>query len=289
MKEANYNRMPKCNTSLYILLGVVCISLLLLVILPRSLTEGFSERLPRIIWSYWNDPNPPPRLKRILDERRQSLPGWSHRLLNETTIYGVIPRDSFPRGYYELSHQAKSDWIRLYLLKAYGGCWMDASIIVNRPDEIEGLYNSSIEQNSELTGYANADGDTSYIESFCIMAPLGSKIISLWFDEFTLAITMGFLPYKRRVFSAIDVSNCYAEDNDDTYLTVYAALQYVLRKRIDYTPSIHVINVWNSMYKYQAECDHDNKCVVEKIESIPKEDQPPNLKLTRFNRTFYDT
>lgn len=287
MKEANYNRMPKHSTGLYILLlGLV---LLGLVVLP-SFREGFSERLlPRTIWSYWNDPNPPVRLRKILDDRRDALPGWSHRLLNETTIYGVIPRDAFPRGYGALSHQAKSDWIRLYLLKVYGGCWMDASIIVNRPDEIEELYTQSVEQRSELTGYANADGDTSYIESFCIMAPLGSKVISLWFEEFTLAITMGFLPYKRRVFAKIDASKCYAEDNDDTYLTVYAALQYVLQERIDYTPSIHVINVWNSMYKYQAECEHDNKCVVEKIKSIPKADQPANLKLTRFNRTFYDT
>lgn len=286
MKEINYSRMRRRNT-IYILIALLCILFLVLFVLkiksPHNTTEGFGNNysIPRIIWSYWHDPQIPPKVKKILDERREVLSRWEHRVLNETTVYDYIPRHEFPKGYYELSHQAKSDWIRLYLLKVYGGCWMDASIIVNRSNEIEELYEESVLVKSQLSGYSI--GNSSYIESFFLIAPVNSSIVNPWFDEFTSAVEIGFVPYKKKVVSKIDVSNCFSGE-DDTYLMVYAALQYTLRIILPEEPPMVLKHRDKSMLKYLVECNHDSKCIVEKIRNTPKDQQPANIKLTRFSR-----
>jgi len=250
--------------------------------------EGFSSiRIPRIIWSYWHDPQIPRKVKEMLDGRRELLSRWEHRVLNEETLFDYIPRDEFPKGYDGLGHQHKADWIRLYLLKTYAGCWMDASIIVNRTDEVEELYQRSITENSELTGYylpeRLAKGNPrSWIENFILIAPQGSSIISRWFDEFTLAIEMGFQSYKQRVFSKKDVSNIYPKDGDNIYYTAYACLQYILTD----TDRTVIKDASTSVYTYHDECRWDSPCVINKIKSIPKERQPDIIKLIGQDRSY---
>ena len=285
MKEIPYSRMRRPR-AIYILIISLCILVAVLVFLrripPRHAVEGFAT-IPRIIWSYWHDPQIPPKVKQILDDRREVLSGWEHRVLNETTVYDYIPRDEFPKGYETLGQQHKADWIRLYLLKIYAGCWMDASIIVNRSTEIEELYEESLLRKSQLTGYSI--GNSSYIETFLLMAPMKSTVISPWFDEYTSAIEYGFAPYKKKVSSKVDLSQCFSGE-DDTYLITTAALLYTLQVILPEEPPMVLKHRDESMLKYHVECNNDNKCVVEKIRNTPKHLQPPNLKLTRFNREF---
>ena len=251
----------------------------------KKVTEGFTDAsIPRIIWSYWNDPQIPPKVENIMREREILLSTWEHRVLNEESVHNYIPRDAFPEGYYQLSHQHKADWIRLYLLKNYAGCWMDSSIIVNRSDEIEEIYEESLSIQSELSAYSHSGSDT-YIETFLIMAPVDSKVIKVWFTEYTSAIEMGFLPYKKKVTSKIDVSNCFSGE-DDVYLTTSAALQYTLRVQLYNKPRMVLKDRYKTIYKYLNECNHDSKCVISKIKNTPKNEQPANIKLTRFNREY---
>jgi hypothetical protein len=271
------------KTYIYILIIVACICIGLC--LAKRTVEPFTTySLPRIIWTYWNDPRIPPKIEKIMREREVVLSTWEHRVLNEETVYDYIPRDSFPDGYYKLGHQHKADWIRLYLLKTYAGCWMDASIIVNRTDEIEEMYEESVSIQSQLSAYSDS-GTSNYIETFLIMAPTESKVIDIWFTEYTSAIESGFLPYKKKVTSKIDVSNCFAGD-DDVYLTTSAALQYTLRVHLYNKPPMVLKDRYKTMYKYLAECKHDSKCVIAKIKDTPIGEQPPNIKLTHFNREY---
>lgn len=274
----------RTNTYIYILLIVACIFIGIGFLYRRTVEPFITYSLPRIIWTYWHDPQIPPKIEKIMRERETVLSSWEHRLLNDETVYDYIPRDAFPEGYSELGHQHKADWIRLYLLKTYAGCWMDASIIVNRSDEIEEMYEESISIRSELSAYSDS-GDSTYIETFLIMAPAESKVIEIWFNEYTSAIIAGFIPYKKKVTSKIDVSNCFAGD-DDTYLTTSAALQYTLRVHLYTKPSMVLKDRYKTMYKYLAECNHDSKCVIDKVKNTPIDQQPPNIKLTRFNREY---
>jgi hypothetical protein len=263
---------------------ILCISYYIKYIKTK---EGFSSSqytLPRIIWSYWNDPNIPSKVKRILDEREEVLSGWDHRRLNEVTVYEYIPENTFPSKYDELSHQAKSDWIRLYLLKNYGGCWMDSTIIVNSSSEIERLYQESMYKQSELTGFYLSTHtlksvNETYIESWFIMSPQQSPLISRWFEEFTEAVTMGFLPYKKKVFSKIDVSNIYGRNDENTYLTIHASLQYLLRHKLTKKPTIILVDAAETMFKPHIDCNWDSQCTVKYIKETPKHEQPSHVKL----------
>jgi hypothetical protein len=277
------------KTYIYILLilACICIGISVAFLYPNRVDPFTTYSLPRIIWSYWHDPQIPPNIEKIMKEREAVLSTWEHRVLNEETVYDYIPRDAFPEGYYGLSHQHKADWIRLYLLKTYAGCWMDASIIVNRSDEIEELYKESLEQNSELTGYylpeRLAKGNPrSWIENFFLIAPKGSSIIEKWLDEFTLAIKMGLIPYKQRVFSKKDVSNIYSKDDDNTYFTVYASLQYILYD----SDRMIIKDASKSIYTYHDKCRWNSPCVIDKIKNTPKENQPDSIKLIGNDRNY---
>jgi len=285
--------------SIYILIASLCILLLLLVYLKSSPVEGFSDSadipdmpdmpdIPKIIWAYWHDAQIPPKLKRILDERREVLSTWEHRLLDETTVYDYIPRDEFPQGYDELGHAHKADWIRLYILKVYGGCWMDSSIIVNSGDELERIYKESVDSSSEFTGFylsshtLNSVKET-YIENWFILAPPSSRLISLWYEEYTEAVKIGFLAYKQKVVSKINVSNIYGED-DNVYLTQHVALQYVLRHRLTTRPKIIINDASDTMFKPHVDCGWNPECVIEYLKDTPKANQPPYIKLRSNER-----
>lgn len=276
--------------TIYILIVTLCILCgLLYVLRGEELSEGFSESIPKIVWSYWNDPEIPPKIKKILDDREEILSTWEHRVLNEETVYNYIPRDSFPEGYDSLSQAAKSDWIRLYLLKWYGGCWMDASIIINTDVGVESMFKGSMQAASELTGFylsshtMNSVKET-YIESWFIMAPAGSRLISLWYEEFTEAVTGGFLPYKKKVFSKIDVSNIYPRSDENTYLTIHASLQYVLQVRMSSKPKILIFDAADTMFKPHIDCKWDTECTIRFIRETPKEKQPTFIKLRSNER-----
>jgi hypothetical protein len=276
---------------LYILIASLCILLFLLVILRKKPIEGFTDyTLPRIIWSYWNDPNIPQKVQTILTDRQEILSSWKHHVLNEKTVYDYIPKDTFPKNYDTLSHQHKADWIRLYILNKYGGCWMDASIIVNTDEELERLYSESIQAKSEFTGFylaahtLNSVKET-YIENWFILAPVQSPLIELWLEEYTEAVELGFLAYKKKVFSAIDVSNIYAKNEDNSvYLTQHAALQYILRHRLAKKPKILLFDASDTMFKPHVDCKWDVDCVIEYLKTTPKDIQPPYIKLRSSER-----
>jgi hypothetical protein len=275
----------------YILIASLCILLLLLVKLRKKPIEGFAEyTLPKIIWSYWHDANIPPKIKTMLDDRKTVLSTWDHRVLNEETVYKYIPKDEFPKKYETLSHQHKADWIRLYILKIYGGCWMDASIIVNTDEELERLYSKSIQEKSEFTGFYLASHTLNsvketYIENWFILAPVQSRVIELWLEEYTEAVEGGFLAYKKKVFSVVDVSNIYAKDDDNSlYLTQHAALQYILRHRLTQKPSILLFDASDTMFKPHIDCNWDVNCVIEYLKTTPKDAQPPYIKLRGGDR-----
>jgi hypothetical protein len=252
--------------------------------------EGFTTKdtssyeLPRIRWSYWHDANLPRDIAEMLEQQSAALPSWDHRILHETTLGTYIDRSAFPKGYESLKPQHKADWIRLYVLQRYGGCWMDASIILYSDKEVEELYEESVRTNSELTAYS---AEKNYVETFFLLAPLHSPVLRAWYEEFTEAIEIGFPAYKKKVVSRIDVSNCF--DNEaDTYLTTSAAIQYVLRVLLPGRPTV-LRDRATSVYKYHEECRYNNSCIFRKIRDIPVDEQPSMIKLTRFNRTFYGT
>lgn len=281
------------NTNKKILLAVVICTLLFLL-LAFIIGQKREYHIPKIIWCYW-DSNTPKGIENIINKNKKVLHGWEFRFLTNETVKKYI--NEFPTGYDELGIPAKSDYIRLFLLKKYGGCWMDASIIINDRNFIEDLYNKSIKNKCELTGCfwdGEIDKETQlrlntpnlYIESWFIIAPKDSEIISLWFDEFSSAIRMGFLNYKKQIFKdgVNIIPKIYNKDDDNVYLTVHSCIQTVLQRRLNKFPNIQLINAKDTFFKLHTDCDWGCECMVGKYKNISYIENIPAIKITSAHR-----
>jgi hypothetical protein len=124
----------------------------------------------------------------------------------------------------------------------------------------------------------------SYIENWFIMAPPNSRLINLWYEEYTDAVRIGFMNYKKKVYASIDVSNIYSKYKDDVYLTQHVALQYVLQVRLSSKPNIIIYDAADTMFKPHVKCKWDVPCVIKYIKNTPKKIQPDYIKLRSNER-----
>ena len=272
----------------YILYFVI---VFVLIILYRGyVIKNATYDLPKIIWTHWDNMDTAPLLiKNILELRKSKLEGWTINVLNDSNIDKYIDKNKYPKNYDMLMPSQKSDWIRLYLLKNYGGLWLDAGIVINNSDEFNKLYTTSLMYRSELTGfYLNGsivnNDPTTFFESWFIMAPKNSKIINLWFHEFEHAINIGFLQYKNDIIKkGVNVEKVYVFGENDTYLTIHATLQKLLQLKEISHPRMILYKAEDTMFKLHIDCDWDSDCIYDKI---TKEDikHIPYIKLRGADR-----
>lgn len=95
------------------------------------------QQLPenRIIWQYWEqglDENTPPMVKTCLNSVLQHRGDYEVRVLTYESIKQYIDLPKFIYKKYECNKAFRtaffSDILRLYLLSAYGGIWIDATV-----------------------------------------------------------------------------------------------------------------------------------------------------------------
>jgi len=266
------------------------------VVLRAKPVDDRPYNLPKIIWAYWNTQTVPPAVKKIMDDRAAVLVGWECRVLNDTTIHEYL--DELPANYDTLRQSHKSDWLRLALLERYGGCWLDATVIVNSLEAFNAVYADTVDNQSEFTGFYTPMGllgsdPTSFIESWFIMAPEKSRVIRAWLSEFTAACTMGFSEYRSAVMRDQPFSSHIYNRSGDTYLTVYAAAQVAIQRRLERQVNILLYNSYKTMYRLHYDCwnfwrvDYDSLCIVNKLEnekSYVKE--VPFIKLTNAQHSL---
>ena len=231
------------------------------------------------------------------------MEGWDIRFLNKNTIRTYIDPTEYPAGLTDLKIPHQSDWYRLYLLSNYGGCWMDASIILNDPDALDDIWARSTERRADITvfgtrSYNEEDGNIYnkfshpsgldiplVIDNWFIMAPLHSQIAAKWFDEFNSAVEQGLLVYKRAcIEEEVDISSIYFKDEDDTYLTMHICIQKIMQKDMEDLPPILVLNSHESMFKLHEECKWEKQCIEEAILNEESHDLP-YIKLMSSNRS----
>lgn len=249
--------------------------------------RGGSYHIPKTIWGYWNTPAIPPPIKACFDRRERLLAGWKHHTLSENNT--PLAKHTFPKRFAELSLQHQSDWIRLAVIEKYGGCWMDATILLNDPKAIEDLYDEATQKKAELTAfysdrYSWGHGAEGYIENWFIMAPPHSELIKRWKREFELAISMGFPEYKEHVSKHMDVDYIY---NGTTYLTMHVCMQVVLKS---YKPTMLLKRAEDAMYKITKDCGWTPpRCTAKTIVANPTAaKQIPFIKISSVDLLDFD-
>ena len=239
--------------------------------------------LPKIVWTYWDTTHQPKLISQI--QRYNKFPGWTVIHLNKDNVGEYVNMRETPKNYDKLHIAHQADWIRLALLKRHGGCWIDASIIINDAKAFDQMHEESVQKQSELTAFyydthTINKNNTSYIENWFIMAPKDSRIIQLWYEEYTRAIEMGFERYKQLPIR-FPLSE-YLEGN--AYLTQHTCLQVVLNDKLKgKKPNILLYNASDSMFKLQNHCKWNHNCTMYTLQNkIGK--KLPYIKLVNADR-----
>lgn len=265
----------------------------IIVIIAIVCYNYFSYNLPKTIWMYWDNDVLPKNIELIKQYNEPAFRGWNVIYLNPTTLYNYVDKDQVPPAFHTLIVQHQADWIRLYVLKKYGGVWIDASIIFNDANSLNKIWKQSVQQKSVFTTFIGG----AYIrhisgvkipiliDNWFIMAPTNSHIIDLWFQEFNQAVTMGLLNYKqRKIKDGVDISSIHFKDEDDVYLTQHICIQSVFQKKLKNIPSCVFIQSGTSMFAVQNKCKWKKDCTVNTILHDPQVRKLPYIKLTRHER-----
>ena len=245
----------------------------------------------RNIFCFWNDEILPPLINECVKKMKLKMPDWNLILLNEKTICKLINESEIPLNMKSLSMQAQSDWYRLYLLYNYGGLWLDISILLNDPDEINKMYKKVVNENIDISCFAFKNHcfylkGKKYpcIESWCLLTKPKNSIIKLWLDEFEYAIQIGFYQYAYYIFKNNFVLT-NTEISYGVYHTVYKCFMVIAQKNnIDFN-KIYIRNAEKTMCKYHMKLKWFSPFIFNKLLRCK---QRSNIKLIRTDRQYLD-
>ncbi|MDQ7969985.1 MAG: capsular polysaccharide synthesis protein [Oxalicibacterium faecigallinarum] len=194
------------------------------------------EKIPPIVWAYWNGSHPPLLIKRCFENWRQFNPAYTIRILDDISVGDYLP--DLMNSLAQIPVARRSDWIRLELLHRYGGIWLDASTILT--ESLDWILAEQIETQSEFVGYYigayTKDLQCPVIESWCMAAPAGSSFIrGVLFEFANEAITRGGHGYVEHLQNRGIYDRVRQNIDMPEYLSIHLAMQVVLRKGGKYT------------------------------------------------------
>lgn len=260
---------------------------LIILTVALQLKQKGPYDLPKIVWTHWHSHDPPEEIKKTVDRMRLMLPDWTVNFIHTDDYIHSIHKEGIPRGFETLSVQHQADWIRLKLLKEYGGCWIDSGIILNQ--SINNLYRDCVSNRADLLVFKNHSLQTNSMypiaENWFIMAPAKSPIITLWLEEYEQAIRMGFRRYKDSLKAeGVDLQNLM-KDTDDVYLTQHGCYQKVIQTRRPQPTKIIYHVAEDSMFKIQDRiCKWDMPCIQKHLQDKALVRSIPYIKLRGADR-----
>ena len=188
----------------------------------RSLQLGGAPRqagsgIPKVLWSYWNSESLPPLIQACADNWRAQAPDHELRMLTPATLRDWLPEGTDLRLLQRLPPFRQADWLRLQLLQAHGGVWIDASTLLTRG--LDWVHEQQAASGAEFVGFyidrLSQRPEQPMVENWFMAAVPGSRFIAELNAEFERALAMGEADYLRalreagrfeRVVQAIDPS-----------------------------------------------------------------------------------
>ena len=201
---------------------LLVIVMILLVIMTRS--SSFQQEIPKIIWTYWDDPTIPILTQKCLDNWKRMCPNYEIKILNKTDL---------PDEYKDLTPQRQSDWLRLERLKSHGGIWMDASIILTESlDWVKGDGEVLLFYQEAMT----SKKDSPMYESWFMASVPGGKFITALFNEFDFACRTfknqgyGYVEHLKKQYGDERIDNMlqYMFRGLVGYFTIYICIQKII-------------------------------------------------------------
>jgi hypothetical protein len=189
-----------------------------------------TSTIPKIIWSYWQQSSVPPLIRQCHENWRKFAPDHELRVLHLDAISQWLPTDELPVNFTQLPAYRQADWLRLRLLKEYGGIWMDASSFLTT--SLSWVHDK--QHTTEYLGFY-LDGFTTntkqpIVENWFMAATTNSLFISDLYHEFMQSITMGEHPYIEQLKTKSNFNELVQNipPRFHEYLTMHIAAAYLL-------------------------------------------------------------
>lgn len=191
-----------------------------------------SRPIPERIWTYWNAEIPDAMVRQCIDNWRAQCPGFEVLVLNGRNLADHVPAHDLPPTFSDLHPTKQSDWVRLYVVRHYGGYWLDATILLT--GSLQWMDDAKQASQAEFTGFylEGYTRDTAFpvIESWAFCAPAHSPFVTAWQEEFNRAlIEKGTEAYLAEIRASEDGKALLQGIPDPAYLLIHVTAQKVLR------------------------------------------------------------
>jgi hypothetical protein len=169
------------STINFIIVGIIVLVIALLI---QSRDYGIH---PRIIWTYWDNPNKIPKtVMMCMESWKKSNPNYEIILLTKYNYkqYVNIPEKIVSNKNFDDNPTRFADLVRVYALAEHGGVWVDSSILISkslddwlfpRAAEFSGFYIDGFTKNKSMP----------VIENWFFACDKNSRFMKLWRDEFS--------------------------------------------------------------------------------------------------------
>ena len=205
-----------------------------------STTSGSAHEateIPKILWTYWNQPEPDAFVRQCLQNWRRHCPNHALRLVHPGNLHEHVTPSDLPASFAALHPTKQSDWLRLYLVHRFGGYWLDSTTVLTRSlDWMDALHQR---HRAGFTGFY-LDGfthDPSHpvVESWAFGAPPDAPFMAAWQREFHHAlIEVGPTAYLARLRQSENAAAVFQGIRDPEYLLIHVTAQQVLRRANDF-------------------------------------------------------
>ena len=120
----------------------------------RAVTVGegapaSTERIPKIIWTYWHPAPAPAFIQACVANWRQFAPDHQIRVLDRDSLDAWLP--ALRPDFDSLPAYRQADWLRVHLLARHGGIWMDASMLLSR--DLSWLHETQKRRGADYVGF----------------------------------------------------------------------------------------------------------------------------------------
>jgi len=155
--------------------------------------------IPRILWCYWHDEALPP----LIAELFATFPTrtWDVRRLWDghptlRALEAEAPREAANARRGQRQHFA--DWLRLRVLGAHGGAWVDITTRMNDAAYLDAFADAARGFEAAMFDFPSKRTSATYpaLENYVILAPPRSPFVLRWRDEFDFAFTMDWGDYS---------------------------------------------------------------------------------------------
>lgn len=245
------------------------------------------DRIPKVIWTYWDKPRIPFSVKVCFDSWKKYNPLYTIVFLSNDNIQTYLPDENILKLKFATTPARTSDFIRSCILTKYGGIWADANILMTKP------LSSVIPKNAYFFGYY-LDSQTHLIkspvlENWFFACSKNNRFMRTWRDVF-LSIN-NFETVKDYVKFILKHTNKQGI-TDTLYLTMHLAAQYVFQ---NYNPNFENFyllpaDLNDGPFVYLSNNSWRTKPGMNNLLNLKKRqaELPPIIKFTRHQRQYID-